>query len=99
MILIELVLTLWVGGEGEEGEDKTEFCVMKCCVFVILWYFLTDGDSMASDKNIKNNVFVSSYPSEYQIGSHHRPFLICPLLCHLFIWIFLNVFLSHVKHD
>ena len=35
------------------GEDKTEFCVMKCCVFVILWYFLTDGDSMASDKTSK----------------------------------------------
>ena len=63
MILIELVFTS--GG----GKDKTKFCVMKCCVFVTLWYFLTDGDSMASNKNFKNNVFVSSYPSEYQIES------------------------------
>ena len=62
------------------GDDKTEFCVMKCCVFVILWYFLTDGDSMASDKNIKNNVFVSFHPSEYQIESHCRCFLIWLLL-------------------
>ena len=33
MILIELVLTLLM---GRRGVDKTEFCVMKWCVFVIL---------------------------------------------------------------